>query len=147
MEFRMISGALVVVLSAFAGCSSSSTANFRSKTFPVTGTVHVDGQPAAMLTVRFHPESAAALTDVVTTTTNEQGKFTVTTYKKGDRLPAGNYVLTFKWQSMGLKKDRLNGAYEAAYMDPKKSTVEVTIVADKPNDLGVIELSTKAKGK
>ena len=74
-------------------------------------------------------------------TTDADGRFSISMYQKGDGLPEGTYRLTFKWEEFGIPiKDKLN----RAYTDPLKSTYKVTVTAGEPNDLGLIELSTKA---
>jgi hypothetical protein len=123
-----------------AGCSEEQRGAPRLKTYPVTGTVLVDGVPAASLTVECHPEPGAQLKHEVATFTDENGKFSIGTYESKDGLPEGTYALAFIWPEMGIvAKDKLKGAYA----DYKKSEHKVTVVTGQPNDLGEINLKTK----
>jgi hypothetical protein len=87
--------------------------------------------------------------------TNAEGKFVASTYKSGDGLPAGEYVIAIFWDG-GLPPDldpRNDGdgrklPPEAVKINRKygisgKSDLKYTIKNEKLNDLGVIELTTK----
>jgi hypothetical protein len=125
------------------GCTKPNRGGPRLPTFPVTGTVTVNGEPAQFVTVACHPEKGAEIKSSVTCSTDAEGKFSFGTYEAGDGLPAGNYVLTFTWLVPGglAPKDKLNGSYA----DPKKSQHKVT-VDSKPSDLGSVALTSKTAG-
>jgi hypothetical protein len=116
--------------------------------FPVKGEVYVDGKPAAMLVVACANVQGMdkQMPTVSTAITNDDGKFEITTYKTGDGVPDGEYVLTFTWsggRSLGGRgargsADKLAGRYT----DPKKSKNSFK-VEGKPVDLGKIELTSK----
>ena len=120
---------------------------YRKPTFPVTGTVYVDGQPADQLQVTLHdvkgmdskhPTLSSAYTDT-------EGKFTLNTYGIGDGVPEGEYKVTFMWgQSNTLSMqyggpDKLNDRYTL----PEKSEYRVKVEKGKPADMGKIDLTTK----
>ena len=125
-------------------CSCGGDEGFRKETFPVSGEVHVDGQPAAQLAVvchdvkgldAEHPTGSSGLTD-------DNGKFEIGTYEGGDGVPEGEYVLTFTWK----KRDILQGnpdKLKDRYSDPTKSEQRFTVEAGKPTELGRIELTTE----
>jgi 5-hydroxyisourate hydrolase-like protein (transthyretin family) len=135
--------ALAALCLVFSSCGEE---QFRKETFPVTGEVHVDGQPAADLAVRCidvkgldkeHPTTSSAFTD-------QTGKFEISTYETADGVPAGDYVLTFQWgqwnrMTMSYGGDKLDGRYA----DAKKSEVRFTVQQGQPTDLGRIDLTTK----
>lgn len=132
--------AILLLAILVAGCSEGPRGGPRLKTYPVTGTVLVDGVPAAGVTVECHPEPGAQLKHEAARGTDENGKFSIGTYESKDGLPEGTYKLAFIWPEMGLvAKDKLKGAYA----DPKKSEFKVTVDTGKPNDLGEINLKTK----
>ncbi len=126
-------------------CSCSKQGPPRKETYPVTGEVRVDGQPAALLAVRCvdvkgldkaAPPSAAF--------TDESGKFQIATYQAAAGVPEGEYLLTFEWGKWNLDgsyggPDKLNGRYK----DPKQSAKQFKVEKGKPTDLGKIELTTK----
>jgi hypothetical protein len=134
------------ILVACLFCSCSSKPDYGKETFPVTGTVFVDGEAAAELGVTLHNVKGMA-TDVPTfsaTTTKADGTFSVSTFEEGDGVPAGEYVVTFVWGklsmiSMSYEGDRLKGKYN----DPSKSEFKLTVIEGQPTDMGRIDLTTK----
>ncbi len=137
---------LPLLLLAVLFCSCNSRDPNWKETFPATGEVYVDGQPAARLRVtcvdvngmdKENPTTSSATTD-------EEGKFEISTYEKGDGLPEGEYALTFMWGELNSISgyggpDKLKNKYS----DPKKSEHKFTVEEGKPTDLGRIELKTK----
>ena len=129
---------------AGAGCGESGPP--RKETFPVTGKVIVDGQPAGFLAVncvrlseldKQNPTESKCLTE-------DDGSFKIATYVSGDGVPEGDYVLTFQWGQLNLfthsyDGDKLNGRYS----DPATSTIKFTVVKGKPTNLGDIKLTTQ----
>lgn len=140
MQLRFMLKTLLFCSVLSFGCSEKPRGGPRLTTTPVTGTVEVDGEAAENLTVECHPEPGAEIKYPVIANTDDDGHFSIAMYLKGDGLPEGTYRLTFKWEEFGFPvKDKLN----KAYADPSKSTYKFTVIAGEPNDLGVIELSTK----
>jgi len=128
-------------------CSCGETDPSRKPTYPVTGEVYVDGQPAAELAVRCtdvkgldkeNPTISSAFTD-------EEGKFEISTYEAADGVPAGEYILTFMWGQW----NRVSGSYGGPdklgdrYSNPETSEHRITVKEGEPTDLGRIELTTK----
>jgi len=145
MSYRNWLGAILIASAIFTGCSEPPRGGPRFTTFPVTGEVDVDGEPAELIEIECHPDGdSSEIKYPISTMTDKNGHFSISTYQSGDGLPAGDYVLSFKWIEPGLvPKDRFKGAYS----DPKKSKIKVTVETGQKNDLGVIELSTKGPGK
>lgn len=142
LSFRMCLGILVVT--AITGCSEELPGGPRFKTQPTRGIVKVDGQPAELVEVNCHPAADSRnVKYTLSTMTDKDGKFELTTYTSSDGLPEGTYTLSFKWIEPGfVPKDKFKGAYA----DPKKSKFQVTVEDGKESDLGVIELSSKGPG-
>ena len=128
-------------------CSCSEQGPPRKETYPVTGEVYVDGQPAAQLAVRCTdvkgidkeaPTVSSAFTD-------ETGKFEIATYEASDGVPEGEYVLTFEWGQWNTISgqyggpDKLNGRYNNLETSENRFKVE----KGKQTDLGRIELTTE----
>ncbi|MBI2481883.1 MAG: hypothetical protein HYV60_25520 [Planctomycetia bacterium] len=112
----------------------------------MNGEVVVDGQPASGVSVTLHDVKGidGQQPTFSSATTDESGKFSVSTYDAGDGVPVGEYVLTFTWGefnvvSRSMEGDKLNGKHS----DPKTSEHKVTVVAGTPTDMGRIELTTK----
>ncbi len=144
-----ISAKRLAVLSAICLflCSCSDGPPDGKETFPVTGEVYVDGHPVAQLQVTCHDVNGLDTEEptLSSTQTDVEGKFAISTYKSGDGVPEGEYVLTFMWGKLNLISksyggpDKLNGRY----LNPQTSEYRVTVEAGEPTDLGRIELSTR----
>ncbi len=135
---------LVGLMLVWAGCSKPAPlGGEREKTSPVKGIVKIDGQPADALEVIFYPQNADAKVKYpISTMTDKDGKFSVTTYEAQDGLPAGEYKLTFIWMEQFLNgKDRLRGKMK----DQTKSNHSVSVKGTEAEvvDMGTIELKTK----
>lgn len=129
------------------GCEQK--APYRKTTFPVKGSITVDGNvPDSPVKIECVPISQVdddpSHFSMSFTMSKTDGSFNISTYQSDDGIPAGEYALTFMWGKLNLMSgqyggpDKLNGRYS----DPKKSEIKVT-VADEPIDLGMIELTTK----
>jgi hypothetical protein len=137
--------ALILVLCAM--CCSCDKGPPRKATFPVTGTVRVDGKPVDQMAIRCISVSGMDAQDPTesATFTDAEGNFQIATYQKGDGVPVGSYVLTFEWGQWNYISmqyggpDKLNGKYA----DPKTSTIKFDVKEGQPTDLGTIELTTK----
>lgn len=135
---------LIVVSCLFCSCTSDKN---RKETYPVTGEIYVDGQPAEGLAVRCtnvngldqeQPTISSAFTD-------KEGKFEISTYETADGVPEGEYILTFEWGKWNLVSGSYGGPdkLNKRYSDAKKSEHKFTVVTGQPNDLGRIDLTTK----
>jgi hypothetical protein len=99
-------------LVALGGCSSG-----QPTLYPVSGTVTVDGKPAARVLVLFYlvddpspyPTPASALTD-------ETGAFALTTAKQSDGTTAGDYAVVCYWYNVV----RFDAEGEPTYSGPDK---------------------------
>ena len=86
-------------LTALAGCADG-----RAKTHPVTGQVLYNGLPLKGVDVAFHPVDPKNNTGYPPhATTDENGKFTLTTYLKDDGAPAGEFqvAIAFAVEKVG----------------------------------------------
>lgn len=129
------------------GCSEEQRGGPREITSPITGVIHVDGKPVGDLRVKAVPENPQGVNESLSISgfTDPEGKFSLSTYEAGDGAPEGDYKLTFMWGQRSL----MSGGYGAPdklkkkYLDPKKSEHSVSVIKGVPNDLGIIELTTK----
>jgi hypothetical protein len=127
-------------------CGAKQDAN-RKPTFPVTGQLLVDGNPAEDVQITCHAVGGVDKENPTSsrTDTGEHGVFKFSTYAGGDGVPEGDYVLTFFWGQTNVftreyvGPDKLNDRYR----DPKKSEVSFTVKKGAPTDLGTIELTSK----
>ncbi|MCA9270409.1 MAG: carboxypeptidase regulatory-like domain-containing protein [Planctomycetales bacterium] len=140
-------GAALLLLAMASGCGDG-----RITVHPVAGQVLVDGQPADNASVVFHPTGADATITALrpSARTDEQGRFSLSTYQRGDGAPPGTYKITVTWngpppdtrpedvpeQERHSGPDRLAGAYD----DPSTTTLSAE-VATGPNQLAPLELT------
>jgi hypothetical protein len=136
--------ALILVLCLV--CCSCKESVSRKATYPVTGTVLIDGKAVDQVAVRCISKTGLDAADPTESScfTDKDGKFTIATYEQGDGVPVGSYTLTFQWGERNLfsgtySGDKLNGKYS----DAKTSKVSFEVKEGVPTDLGTIELSTK----
>lgn len=119
----------------------------QKKTFKVTGNLTVDDNvPETPLQLACYPKDRTPEPGEILPSCNStlDGTFQFITYKEGDGVPEGDYVITVTWKDYNPitrtygKVDKLNGRYS----DPKTTTIEFT-VDNASVDLGTIELKTK----
>ena len=79
---------VIILVGAIVGCSGDGTAG-RKPTHAVQGTVTLAGAPVANATVMFTP--AGSDQRVATGQTDDNGKYTLTTYDTGDGAIVGEY--------------------------------------------------------
>jgi hypothetical protein len=116
--------AVAAILST--GCSSSDM----RKTFPVTGTVTINGAPAEPgVLVWLHPQFSENDKYPIHPQgqTTADGSFKITTYNTGDGAPEGEYVVTVEWpvrspMSAHYGPDMFGGLF--ANVDANKSKPE-----------------------
>jgi len=155
-DMRRVHRALGAVV-AFAALATAGCGGGRSfpKTFPVKGTVLVNGQPAGDVMVilnRISPDKLSVQT-TPQALTNSKGEFLLTSYNAEDGAPEGEYVVTIEWheRSGPLKTDfdgpdRLGGAY--AKTEKTKGMPGFTIKVDKqPLELPPFNLTQSAAAK
>ncbi len=120
----------------------------RKETFPVTGELIVDGKPAAAVQVTLTDTKGMdqELPTYSSAMTEENGKFSISTYELGDGVPEGDYVVTFVWGELNLFSMQYGGPdkLKDKYSDPKTSTFKIKVEKGKPADMGRIELTTAA---
>lgn len=145
---------LILLLAAgtLTGCGGDRT--YRFPVHPADGTVMQKGKPVPGAFVRFHPvnpdllkppEGRDADPVMLTTETDENGKFVMSTYLADDGLPAGEYTVTVTVPSSEPDGENADGkpaskskgiAVPAAlrkYSEPATSPFQATVQADGPN--------------
>ncbi|WP_439632273.1 metallophosphoesterase [Gemmata sp.] len=115
----------------------------KEPTFPVSGTLKLDGEPVARATValaRYNAESKK-YTNIADGRTDDLGRFQVTTYARFDGAPAGEYVVTAtrpqKPADKTAPKNVLPERYATAALTPLRASIK-----DGTNDLS-LDLTTK----
>lgn len=123
-------GLMAVASWAAIGCSASGPAPADpKKVVPVSGTVHVNGEPQAGVKVRLVPIPFPAdgrVTLVTIGRTDAEGKFKLTTYYQDDGAPVGDFGLTFEFDKnpSGSTKDFFKGKYSDRRNPQQKLTVK-----------------------
>lgn len=137
----------VMTLVVCVVCTSCDKGPPRKATFPVTGTVLVDGKPVDQLAIRCISVAGIDTKDPTesATFTDTEGKFQIATYQQGDGVPVGSYVLTFEWGQWNYISMQYGGPdkLKGKYADAETSTTKFEVQEGQPTDLGTIQLTTK----
>lgn len=114
-------------------------------TFPVLGTVALDGQPLAKVTVTFHRlnEETKVYSRVCDGLTDDVGRVQMSTYSRFDGAPAGTFTVTVAKTGKGYNDGDVpeNQQLPAKFVKPDTSPLKVTI-KDGANDVK-LELTSK----
>lgn len=132
-SFRRIRcSALLLTLLVPSGSGGCNPLPEGPPTFPVEGSLTIDGKPAEGAQVILHPADGRNFDQRGARPTGRvasDGTFQVTTYHAGDGAPAGRYVVTIFWavdpDSLEPSPDRLKGRF----LDPARSTLNAEIKA------------------
>jgi hypothetical protein len=110
----------------------------------VHGQILVDGRPAALAQVLFHPAEGNNDATKPTGQTDEQGYFTLTSYVNGDGASPGDYRVTVTWfrvYTRGQEVARYN-ALPQRYANPQSSQLQVSVAMGN-TELSPLELSSR----
>jgi hypothetical protein len=151
MPRRLASPVALLVLLTVAGCGGRET-GYRFDVHPVSGTVQLGGKPLPGAIVRFHAKDPAKVTVpagqegppvMLTTETNPDGTFAMSTYLADDGIPAGDYTVTV---AVGLAADEPSvedgdgprraprrAAPAARYRSPETSPLTATVKPGEAN--------------
>ena len=153
-----ISFTAILGLISFAGCAGglapTEPKGLKEKMVdvaPLTGTVVLDGTaPSQLVMTAFNAKEVDAwkgldtprnpndpIRGTVTASIKPDGTFSFQTYKAGDGLPIGEWIVLFCRPGKG------NESFNKKYNDPINSKFRAKLEKDKPVDLGKVELSTK----
>jgi hypothetical protein len=111
-------------------------------TFPVQGSVTYMGEPAAGAKVFFHSlDDPDDQLSKPMATVQADGSFVISTYRRNDGMPAGEYTVTVIWLPPGYQGpieqgNKLPMRYSAAETSGLKASI-----AKAPNELPVFELT------
>lgn len=146
-----------LVLVCVLGCGDGKIARY-----PVSGSVKVNGKPAAGARVIFCPVGGSEefQKERPTGKTDDAGNFDLTTFVKGDGAPAGDYQLSIMWiPSKGQAPDKLpEGMFEertgggrgdllrGRFANPAKSGLTAT-VTETENSLPPFELEVPKRNR
>jgi hypothetical protein len=124
---------LGLCLSMLTGCGDD-----RPSRVPVSGKVTIDGQPVTSGSVSFQPQ----LGRVAGGQLDEQGRFTLTTFDKGDGCVPGKHAVTVH-STEQLNGNTIRWNVPKKYKNKSTSGLEVTV--DGPTDNLEIELTWDGK--
>jgi hypothetical protein len=137
---------LLVVCSVavlLGGCNQG-----RKPTYEVRGQVLADDRPAAKALVTFHPVDDKSPEAVhPTATVDDDGRFTLTSYRSGDGAPPGEYQVTVVWY-LAAKSSANGSDYETynflpdRYAKTETSQLRATVTKGK-NELEPFKLSSR----
>lgn len=141
-------GLMALIALAISGCGGDE--GYRFTVYPTAGKVTRKGQPVPKAMIRFHPvnpdlvkvpDGKPGSPPSLTTETEADGSFIVSSYYADDGMPAGDYVVTVAAgqpesdveNSDGLppKRSPANAKNADPYRDAKTSPLKATV---KPGD-------------
>lgn len=117
----------------------------RQATYPVSGRLLVDGQPAAGADLRFYEVSGRTPRLARPyATTDQDGHFVVSTYGMHDGAPIGTYQVSVSWKGpLGRispdQRDAMPERLPERFTDPTTSGLEVQIARGN-NELDPIDI-------
>jgi hypothetical protein len=123
-----------------AGCGRAIPELESRRTYPVEGSVLVEGKLEEGVQVFFHPVDASQR-GVPRGVTDAEGRFQLRTYHDGDGAPAGEYIVTAYWPDSSAPKvsddeqlppDRLHGRFANPGNSPLRATVAAPRTALPP---------------
>lgn len=135
MRTNIVPLGLVLAMTAWVGCNSK---NYDTvETFPVTGTLQINGVPAQGAEVRFWPKSAQpGLKYPIAPSgrVDASGTYHLTSYEGPDGAPPGDYAVTVSWPDPDWRPpgggmpppppDRLMGKFA----NQEKAVLDFTVV-------------------
>lgn len=106
------------------------------------GTLEFDGRPAAGAVLKFHPASRRNdLANLPQALADESGRFDLSTFRRNDGAPSGDYIVTVTWRPDVTTKDgrteRGPNVIPAKWTKPESSPLRVTI-PPRGGDLGKV---------
>jgi hypothetical protein len=110
-----------------AGCGAADYAEV--PVYPLTGSLHVEGEPAYGAYVTLHPIGDVGMTkgNKPFARVQQDGSFQISTYDTGDGAPQGEFSVTVVWpedpEARGPSPDRLRGKYA----NPEQSDLKISI--------------------
>lgn len=145
--------ALLVSWSAFVVGCNRAPKEFRFAVYPASGMVTYQGKPLGGAIVRFHakdpskvtvPEGQEGLAVLLTTETNPDGSFSMSTYLADDGVPAGDYTVTVAVGSAeevsvedsdgpASRVPKKQTGPDRRYRDPASSPLTASVKADQDN--------------
>ncbi len=116
--------------------------------FPVSGKILYRGKPIPDATVCLHPVTPFAdgkPAVLPRAEVNENGEFTVTTYRTHDGAPAGEYRVTVSWLGplSGIDEDaedRLRERLPRKYVNAQTTDLQVAVSEQGSNELPEIQI-------
>lgn len=136
---------VLLLLLNSSGCTSGDSNT--KPTFPVSGMLTVDGQPAEGVAIKFNPVDGidAQQPTITSAMTRADGSWSASTYTEGDGAPEGDYNLTFTWGKLNRMSMSFSGdEFKGRYADPNKSKFQVQVNEDRdPNEQLNLELQSR----
>jgi len=144
----MIRFVTLLIVTLVCGCSGSNSDEWsenRPETYPVQGTVTLDGEPLTGATVIFRSEDSEVAASGIS---DDEGQFQLKTFTENDGAVAGNHlVIVTKYDPKTLPEnvdlDEVDTMPEPELLTPKKysqfetSGLTVTVEASQENQINL----------
>jgi len=141
-QIGIASGLLSLVL---CGCAKRLETPTRATTYPVSGSLLINGSPAIRAAITFHPAAPAAdgKAHGPAAHTDDNGGFRLTTFSAYDGAPPGDYRVTVvaNWVSQSGQDVEVPDLLKGKFSDPAKSPLRIT-VREGENELEQFDLKS-----
>lgn len=123
----------ITVVLALAACLSaawSSSDGDVPEVYPVTARLSFNGEATPGAFAVFHPVGAALNALRPSGRADQDGKLTLTTYRMGDGIPAGEYIVTVEWRKLVISGEDFNpgpNVIPPRYAKPATSPLKVRV--------------------
>ena len=146
-NMRLLRINALLLLLVVSGCGATEDGLQRRTVYPASGTITHAGQPLGEVSVVLHPVNKpddGKPHFLPRGTSDEHGKFTISTYAQADGAAPGTYQAVFSYQGslQGLDEDEQDALPELLprnWTRPELSSVTLVVTEDQ-NDFETIEL-------
>ena len=126
---------LVAILLFSLGCARN---DWHAQLVPAAGSIRINGEVPVYLVVKLHPVDGQvdSRESCPWGIVDDAGRYILSTYKRGDGAPPGEYRVTLVWPvEPGALVDRLKDAYQT----PDKAVTTVLVTPDS-SEIPMIQL-------
>ena len=138
MRINLLLLPFLTMILAASGC-----ANGRTPVYPTEGKLLINGEPAANVFVLFHPVDSKPDSLRPSATTDNEGKFRLTSHEAYDGGPAGDYKVTLLYEPVNSPLMRPKGKppqIPVTYTKPQSSPLRAKIEAQPKNEIAPLAI-------
>jgi hypothetical protein len=135
---------LVVAASLLCGLATGCSSSKQTPVYPVRGQVLLNGKPLPKAIVTFHHQNAAPDAPAPSAQTDDEGRYTLTSFQTGDGAPEGDYAVSlvcFRTKELrkGAEEDTARNIVPVRYANAATSKLTAKVTAG-PNELPPLQV-------